>query len=106
MNDPLRCLSKTLINEAGMPGCGVAITRRGAPTNYWSGTVGEFLSDPANQSGDWFIDGGWGGPPGPIGVRWNEVDHAWENGGFCGYGFAPEPTPAPAPQVIVRGWGV
>lgn len=46
-------------------------------------SVGEFLSDPANQSGTWLIDGGWGGPPGPIHVRWN--GSFWENGGYCGW---------------------
>ena len=48
-------------------------------------TVGEFLLDPANQSGTWLIDGGWGGPPGPIYVRWNGT--FWEHGGYGGYRF-------------------
>lgn len=47
-------------------------------------SVGEFLSMPDNQKGTWFIDGGWGGPPGAIHVRWNEKTSEWENGGFCG----------------------
>lgn len=53
-------------------------------------TVGEFLSRPENQRGVWLIDGGWGGPPGPIHVRWNEQTNEWENGGFCGRFFAEE----------------
>ena len=56
--------------------------------NYaYRGTVGEFLSKPENQSGTWLIDGGWGGPPGPIHVRWNEETKEWKNGGFCGHSF-------------------
>jgi len=47
-------------------------------------TVGEFLSKPENQKGLWFIDGGWGGPPGPIHVRWNNDINEWECGGYCG----------------------
>lgn len=43
-------------------------------------SVGEFLSDASNQSGAWLIDVGWGGPSGPIRVRW--VDGEWVNDGF------------------------
>lgn len=53
-------------------------------------TVGEFLSQPKNQAGTWLIDGGWGGPPGPVHVRWNEETKEWENGGFCGRRFKNE----------------
>ena len=35
-------------------------------------SVGEFLSIDKNKKGVWLIDGGWGGPPGPIHVRYNE----------------------------------
>jgi len=52
-------------------------------------TVAEFLSEPKNQAGTWLIDGGWGGPPGPIHVRWNETTSEFENGGFCGRLLAP-----------------
>jgi hypothetical protein len=50
-------------------------------------SVWEFLSNPKNQKGTWLIDGGWGGPPGPIHVRWNDNKKEWENGGFCGWRF-------------------
>jgi hypothetical protein len=50
-------------------------------------TVKDWLSRPENQSGTWLIDGGWGGPPGPIHVRWAETRQEWENGGFCGRKF-------------------
>ena len=50
-------------------------------------SVGEFLSRPENQRGTWLIDGGWGGPPGAIHVRWNESEQEWENGGYGGRKF-------------------
>ena len=50
-------------------------------------SVGEFLSLPENQRGTWLVDGGWGGPPGPIHIRWDESTQEWENGGFCGRRF-------------------
>ncbi|WDQ26702.1 hypothetical protein phiKPNH21_00090 [Klebsiella phage phi_KPN_H2] len=53
-------------------------------------SVGEFLSRPENQKGKWLIDGGWGGPPGPIHVQWNEETNEWENGGFGGHRFSNE----------------
>jgi hypothetical protein len=56
-------------------------------------TVGEFLSLPENQKGTWLIDGGWGGPPGPIHVRWNKNTSEWENGGFVGRNFAKNGDP-------------
>lgn len=52
-------------------------------------TVGEFLSQPENQAGTWLIDCGWGSPPGPIHVRWNEITSEFEHGGFCGIRLAP-----------------
>ena len=45
-------------------------------------TVAEFLSLPENAGGSWYIDGGWGGPPGPIRVDWDEAAQAWRNRGF------------------------
>lgn len=87
----LREISETLQNEKGMPPHGVAIWPRGEPCgeNYHTCSVGEFLSNAANQKGTWCIDGGWGGPPGPIVVRWNDQGY-WENGGFCGHRFKGE----------------
>jgi len=45
-------------------------------------TVGDWLARPEHQSGEWLIDGGWGGPPGPVKVR-------WENGRWRNLGFPP-----------------
>ena len=86
----------TLANENGL-GIGVAIWRKSndalrheEPKELVRTTVGEFLSKPENQKGLWLIDGGWGGPPGPIHVRWNDKTQEWENGGFCGHRFPEE----------------
>jgi hypothetical protein len=76
-------LPPSLNHESGMPGIGVAIWRKGKPAYYEKESVGIFLSRPENQSGDWYIDGGWGGPPGPIVVRWDGSE--WIYGGFCGH---------------------
>ena len=85
MTDALKEISETLRNEKGMGG--VSIWRRDRSEDYdFQGTVGEFLMDTKNQHGLWLIDGGWGGPPGPIHVRWND-EGFWENGGFCGRRF-------------------
>lgn len=85
-------IGETLANESGMGG--VCIWRMNddplKETDEWKdealyiGTVGEFLSKKKNQIGLWLVDGGWGGPPGPIHVRWNDETCEWENGGFCG----------------------
>lgn len=84
MNNNVLILSKLpliLIQEIGMKDYGVSITRAGIKGgSLWRGTVGEFLSIPNNQSGSWFIDGGWGGPPGPIRVDWDGKQ--WINKGF------------------------
>lgn len=80
----LNKLPQTLIDERGMPGIGVSITRRGQKSGGMQRcSVGEFLSLPENQSGGWLIDGGWGGPPGPIYVHWD--NGVWVNWGFCGH---------------------
>ena len=85
-NDPtLECLSElpeVLLNERGMPGSGVAIWRLGEPIHYIKDTVASFLLTTENQSDTWLIDGGWGGPPGPIHVEW--IGDKWVNRGFCG----------------------
>ena len=80
--DIFREFSDTLINEDG-GGYGFVMISG----VKWVGTVGEFLSNPVNQvvGKEWAIDGGWGGPPGPIVVRWN--GEFFENGGFCGHEF-------------------
>lgn len=62
----------------------VAIWRLGKNGTYTDLTVGEFLSKPENQSGTWFIDGGWGGPPGPIVVDWDDENKCWINQGYNG----------------------
>lgn len=89
MSDPLRNLPPTLIAENGSGFGFVCIWRKGeSGDSARKCTVGEWLSKPENQRGTWLIDGGWGGPPGPIHVRWSEPDQAWENGGYCGDGFS------------------
>ena len=81
MDASLRYLSPTLIHEDG--GGFVCIWRReDAASSARAGTVGEWLSIPAHQHGEWLINGGWGGPPGPITVRWDEATQAWQNLGF------------------------
>jgi len=86
MNDPLRELPATLVSESGSGFGFVCIWRypRDGTDSAKTCTVGEWLSKPENQSGTWMIDGGWGGPPGPIHVRWSEEKQCWENGGYCG----------------------
>ncbi len=75
-------LPERLIAEDGLGFGFVAIWRPGETAGYRECCVGEFLARPENQSGTWLIDGGWGGPPGPIHVRWD--GRAWECGGYCG----------------------
>ena len=88
MSEALRTLSPALIAENGGGFGFVCIWRIGeGGDNARKCTVGDWLSNPENQSGTWLIDGGWGGPPGPIHVRWGEADKAWENGGYCGCRF-------------------
>ena len=89
MNPPLKNLPQDLIDESGGSFGFVCIWRKDDKGSHARDgiAVGEWLSRPENQSGTWLIDGGWGGPPGPIHVRWNDQEHAWENGGYCGYRF-------------------
>lgn len=68
-------------NETGMAG-GVSITRPGGGEHHVAPLVSSFLEDPAHQSGVWGIDGGWGGPPGPFYVRWNDEAGQWDTIGF------------------------
>jgi hypothetical protein len=85
MGDSLRNLTEMLIKEDGGGFGFVCIWRpddKGDSARKC--TVGEWLSMPENQSGEWRIDGGWGYPPGSIHVRWNEADKCWDNGGYCG----------------------
>jgi hypothetical protein len=70
-----------LADERGVPGLGVCIWRPDRSEDVCvEQTVGEFLSEPQRQSGEWLIDGGWGGPPGPIKVRW--AGGQWQVLGF------------------------
>lgn len=76
-------IGKTLAKEDGSGV--VCIWRKDRSVDEaFNGTVEEWLLKPENQGGTWLIDGGWGGPPGPVHVRWNEVTREWENGGYCG----------------------
>ena len=82
----LRNLPQVLIDERGMPGLGVSIKRRDQKkSGLVTCSVGEWLDRPEHQSGGWLIDGGWGGPPGPIYVHWDQQSGAWVNWGFCGH---------------------
>jgi len=75
----LQRLPQALIEESG---AGFVCITRGDSTESWTwySTVGEFLSQPENMSGSWYIDGGWGGPPGPVRVDWD--GEKWINKGF------------------------
>jgi hypothetical protein len=88
MSDVLAKLPDVLIHENGGGYGFVCIWRHGDSTRDSARrcTVEEFLSQPENQSGVWYIDGGWGGPPGPIMV-------SWENGQWINYGFPPHTCP-------------
>ena len=79
----LRNLPDTLINENGGGFGFVCIWRKDDHGNSSrTCSVGEWLSRAENQSGTWLIDGGWGGPPGPIRVDWDEGAAVWRNRGF------------------------
>lgn len=80
----LRNLPAALIAEDGGAYGFVCIWRRGEDAPPRRCTVGEFLSRQENQSGAWLIDGGWGGPPGAVHVRWDAALLEWEYGGYCG----------------------
>ena len=63
-------------------------------------TVEEFLSKPENFGGTWLIDGGWGGPPGPIRVDWLNSQSRWQSRGYsaeCGDPFLPSPSTTTSP---------
>lgn len=77
-------INQRLRDERGMPGVGVCIWREDRSEQLTIRvSVGEFLDDPDRQCGAWLIDGGWGGPPGPIRVRW--VNGEWICDGFPPY---------------------
>lgn len=77
--------------DRGLPGTGICVWRKDGSHQFsFEGSVAELLADPEYQSGTWLIDVGQGAPPGPVHVRWNEMDHRWENGGFQGHVFVKE----------------
>jgi hypothetical protein len=106
-SDPCRTLSKDLRNENGGDHYGfVAISRPGQIDDgcYRYGvSVEQFLSEPENFGGTWLIDGGWGGPPGPIRVDWLDSKYSesrWQCRGYsaeCRDPFLPTPPVRPAP---------
>jgi hypothetical protein len=83
----LRFLPETLIKENGGSYGFVCIWRmpRDGKESAMKCSVGEFLSCTENQNGSWYIDGGWGGPPGAIRVDWDQELSAWVNRGFPPY---------------------
>jgi len=88
MDNIKKQIGENLFKEDGGEFGFVLLWREGSDeTIKWMGTVGEFLDIKENQNGTWLIDGGWGGPPGPIHVRYNETTSEWEHGGFLGYNF-------------------
>ena len=96
--DPCRTLVQGLRSEdGGSFGC-VAIFRPGQKGKgiYHHGiTVDEFLSRPSNFGGTWLIDGGWGGPPGPVRVDWVDEESRWTCKGYsaeCRDPFQPLPV--------------
>lgn len=82
MSNPLSELPELLVNENGGSYGFVCIWRKGQKEDSARKcTVGDFLAKSENQSGSWYIDGGWGGPPGPIRVDWD--GNKWVNAGFA-----------------------
>jgi len=91
MNNPLRNLPARLVAENGGAFGFVCIWRPGNDGDSARRcTVGAWLAEPEHQSGSWLIDGGWGGPPGPIHVAWDATQQAWENRGFLASGVTPD----------------
>lgn len=76
-------IPKQILEEKGMPSVGVCFWRedRREPTKT-AKSVKEFLEDPANQKGFWLMDGGWGGPPGPVVLKYHRFMGVWT---FHGY---------------------
>jgi hypothetical protein len=95
--NPCCALPEELRNENGGPFGFVAIGRPGQNDDcYRHGVaVEEFLSKPENFGGTWLIDGGWGGPPGPVRVDWLTSESRWQCRGFsagCRDPFLPTPS--------------
>jgi len=84
MNNSCKNLNEILRKENGLieqGGIGVVIWRPDrSQEELEKVSVENFLSKPENCSGEWLIDGGWGGPPGPIKVKWD--GEYWVNFGF------------------------
>jgi hypothetical protein len=94
---PCRTLSEELRNEDGGLFRFVAIGRPGQTDDCCRRGVNveQFLSEPENFGGTWLIDGGWGGPPGPIRVDWLASESRWQCRGYsaeCRDPFLPAPT--------------
>jgi hypothetical protein len=106
-SDPCRTLSNNLRNENGgnygfvVIGRPYRITDLDADDCYRYGVnVEQFLSKPENFGGTWLIDGGWGGPPGPIRVDWLARELRWQCRGYsaeCPDPFLPTPPVRLAP---------
>lgn len=83
-NDPCRRLSSGLRLVAPMlpPTWLVSFFRINGIGGNFNESVESFLSKPENFGGSWMIDGGWGGPPGPVVVRWDEAARCWDQLGY------------------------
>jgi hypothetical protein len=84
-SNPCRTLSQDLCSENGGSFGLVAIFRPGqlGDSVYRRGvTVEQFLCQPENFGGSWLIDGGWGGPPGPVRVDWLDSKSRWMCRGY------------------------
>jgi hypothetical protein len=96
--DPCRTLSDGLRNEDGGESWPVAIWRPGRIGNdcyRHEVTVEQFLGMPGNFGGTWLIDGGWGGPPGPVRVDWLDSESRWQCRGYsaeCRDPVLPDPV--------------
>lgn len=70
--NPLGKLPQKILDQSGV------IWRKGG--EEYSGKLRLFFEDHKNQSGVWYVDCGWGGPPGALAFQW--VNNKWINRGF------------------------
>lgn len=78
----IRKLSDALLDTNKGLGLHVCIWRPDKSVDAKTKSLRDFLAKEENYGGDWHIDGGWGGPPGPIKVSWDDDESCWINKGF------------------------